>query len=458
MSDVRDLIIIGAGPAGYIAAIRAAQLGVKVTVIENDNLGGTCLNIGCIPTKTLLSFSENIYGLKNPKKGISIGSVDLNVENIYAYKDEVVNKLKTGIAGLFKSWNIELIRGKASFASVNEIKVNNSVLTFKKALIATGSKPFIPKSLFVEGFTVDSDYILSNPIRGKVAVVGGGVIGTEFAFILNSLGCEVSIIEKEPGLLPLEDRDCVRFVDLSLKKKGIKVFCNSGVEKIEKGFLHLQNGNKLEADICFVAIGRRSNTDGLHLDNARVNVDEKGAVTVNDNFRTSNENIYAVGDVNGKIQLAHYASACSVSVIESILEHKSLLNLTTVPRVTYTIPEIASVGINETQANAAGLAFKIGRVMYGIIGKAVAMGETDGIAKVIVDENDVVIGASIAGKDAENLLSIFTLACAMKIKVTELASIIYPHPSLSEIILEVCEDVHGRSIHKMNRNIGRVNK
>jgi len=447
-----DLIILGGGPAGYVGAIRSAQMGLKVCLVEEKKVGGTCLNIGCIPTKCLLSYTEDIYSLKKPKQGITVKDFNLNLEEMYSFKNSVVNKLTSGIEMLLKSYGVELKNGKGSFVSNNKIVVNGEELGFKKAVIATGSKVVKPKFLNVEGFTIDSTYVLEHPeIKGRVVVVGGGVIGCEIAFMLNSFGCEVTIVEMLKGILPTEDRDCVRYIEASLKGKGIKFYVDTAVEKLEKGKVKLSNGETLEAEHCVVAVGRGPNTEGLNCEKAGVTLGKKGEVTVDKGFKTSNPNIYAVGDVTGGIQLAHYASACACKVVADIAGSKSNVNLDVIPRVTYSVPELASVGITETEAKEKGVEYKIGRFMYASMGKALAINATEGMMKVITDANDKVIGAAVVGKDADNLIVPFTIAVGLGLTATQLSSIVYPHPTLSEMILETCEDVHGKAIHKGRR-------
>jgi dihydrolipoamide dehydrogenase len=350
---------------------------------------------------------------------------------------------------LFKSYGIELIKGNASFESNNTLKVGSETITFKKALIATGSKPMIPSALFVEGFTVDSTYALSHPEMGKkIVVIGGGVIGCELSFILNAMGMEVTIVEKMKGILITEDRDTVRYVEASLKAKGIRLYTDVEVTKIEKGKLMLGNGETLEADTCVVAIGRVANTQGLEPQKAGVTLGNRKEIIVDKDFKTSNPNIFAVGDVTGSIQLAHYASACACKVAADMAGSHHYQKLDVVPRVTYSLPELASVGHTEMSAKEQGLSFKVGRFAYAALGKALAMNETEGFVKVLADENDKIIGAAAVGADAENLIAPFTIAIALGLKVSDLTSVIYAHPTLSEIILEACEDVSGSAIHK----------
>ncbi len=448
-----ELLIIGGGPAGYVAAIRASQLGMKVCLVEEKKVGGTCLNIGCIPTKSLLAHAGFIYGLKHPRAGVNVGSYDLDKQAIYSFKDNVVNKLTSGIEMLVKSYGVDIKTGHASFISKNQIKVGDETVEFKNAMIATGSKSIMPRSMFVDGFTVDSTFVLEHPEMGgkKIVIIGGGVIGCELAFILNSFGSEVTIVEKLKAILPTEDKDCVRYIETSFKNKGVKVLTDISVEKIEKGKVILSNSETITADYCVVAVGRMPNTEGLDCDKAGINVGDKKEVIVDKDFKTSNSGVYAVGDVTGSIQLAHYASACACKVLADMKGSSLAPNLDVVPRVTYSIPELASVGLTETQAKASGIEHKVGRFAYAASGKAMSMDETDGIVKVLVDTDDKVIGAAVVGADADNLIVPFTMAIALGLKASQLATVIYPHPTLAEMILEVCEDVHGKAIHKGGR-------
>ncbi|MFH1223356.1 MAG: dihydrolipoyl dehydrogenase [Pseudomonadota bacterium] len=447
-----DVVIIGGGPAGYVGAVRAAQLGLKTCLLEENKLGGTCLNVGCIPTKCLLSYAEEIFAAKKPRQGLKINGLDINREEIYSFKNSVVSKLNAGVDMLLKSYGVELKKGKGSFVSNNKISVNGEEIEFKKALIATGSKTTKPKFFNVPGFTIDSTDILENPeLKGRVVIVGGGVIGCELAFILTSFGCEVTIVEMLKGILPTEDRDCVRFVETSLKNKGVKIFVDISVQKVEKGKVTLSNGEVLEAEHCVVAVGREPNTEGLNCEKAGVKLGAKNSVTVDAEFKTSNPNIYAVGDVTGGIQLAHYASASACKVIGDMAGKRSNINLNVIPRVTYSIPELASVGVTETEAKEKNVQYRSGKFMYAALGKALAINSTEGMVKVLTDEKDKIIGAAVVGKDADNLITPFTIAVGLGLTATQLSGIIYPHPTLSEMILEACEDVHGMAIHKGRR-------
>jgi dihydrolipoamide dehydrogenase len=447
-----DLVIIGGGPAGYVGAIRASQFGLSVALIEGKKVGGTCLNIGCIPTKTFLSYAENIYHMKNSRKGILVDKFNINKEEIYKEKEDVVNKLTGGVEALLKGYGVTLIKDFASFTDNNTIKAGDEILSFKKAIIATGSKSLIPKSLFIEDYTVDSTYVLENPELGKsVIIVGGGVIGCELAFILKSFGMDVTIVEKMPQILINEDKDMTRPIETSFRKKGIKLITGVGVKKIEKGKVILENDKQLISDKCVIAIGRIPNTKNLDPEKAGIKVGEKGEILVNKDFLTHNKNIYAVGDVVGGIQLAHYASAMACKVVAGIAEKDYAPNLDFIPSVTYSIPELATIGMTEKKAKEEGIEYRVGKFMYAANGKALSMGETGGAIKILANKDDKLIGASIVGHGADNLIMPLVVGVSLNLKASDLAKLVYPHPTLSEIILEALEDLHGKAIHKPKR-------
>lgn len=456
---MQNLLIIGGGPAGYEGAIRAAQLGIKVTLIEKSRLGGTCLNLGCVPTKCLLS-------------DVSKGR-DLN--EAYQRKNQVVDKLVKGIEQLFKAHKINLIQGYASFVNGNTvlIKETGEKIKFDTAILATGSVPFIPKSLFIDAFTVDSDYLLTNTdlIDKKVAIIGGGVIGIEVSYILGPEN--VTIIEKLPQILPTEDIDMVRSIERELKKRGAKIYTNNGVSKIEQGKITLENGEVIEAEKAIVVIGRKANTNGLELEKAGINLNEQGFVKVDKSFKTSNPNIYALGDIVGQTMLAHYASASAKNIVANlasqfdknnvlknskITKHsnsldtniylKHLINLSVVPAVIYSTPELARVGKTEKELKQNGIEYKMGKFMYGANARALASEEL-GTVKILADLNHKILGASILGHDAENMISILAVVMANNGTIHDINKTIFPHPTLGEIVLEASEDVEGLAIHKI---------
>ncbi|MBN1115231.1 MAG: dihydrolipoyl dehydrogenase, partial [Oligoflexia bacterium] len=445
--------IIGSGPAGYVAAIRAAQYGMDVVLAESGRVGGTCLNSGCIPTKNLLSYAESVHAVKKGRQGLSISGFSIDPQAVYQNKNANVAKLATGIEALLKSWKIKLVRGTASFVSENSAKVGDETIGFERAVIAAGSKTIMPSGLNVPGFSVDSTYALENhDLGGRVAIIGGGIIGIELAFILNALNVEVTVIEKLKDILSTEDSDAVRLVESSLKKYGIRIYKDTSVERIENGLLELSNGERISADKCIVAVGRRPDTDGLCCDAAKIKLAAGGAVTVDGNFRTTNPDVYAVGDVTGGIQLAHYASAVACRVVADIAGKQSNINIEAVPRVVYSVPELASVGITEQEAKMKGIDYKAGKFMYGANGRALVSDTATGFIKVLSDNDGIILGATVAGSNADLLIVPFTIAMATRLSVEDLASVIYPHPTLAEMIGEACDDLHGHSIHKGRRN------
>lgn len=443
-----NLLIIGAGPAGYEAAIRASQFGHEVILVEKQYLGGTCLNVGCIPSKTLLSYAEEIYKLKNLRSGLSVSETKIDLNLIFNEKTSLINKLQKGIENILKSHKITILKGEAKFLDANSVEVNNNKFTFDKALLATGSIPFIPKTLFLDGFTITSTDVLENAELGNnILIVGGGIIGCELAFILNSFGKNITIVEKEDGILGMQDKDAIRLLELSMKKKGIIVKKGLGVTKLETGKVFLENGETILCDKCVIAIGRIPNTKNLSLEKAGIELGKRGEVLVDENFLTSNKNIYAVGDVNGKIQLAHFASSSALKVIHTISNKEFYTNLDLVPQVTYTMPEIASIySKNFDKINDKSFKF-----LLGGLGKAIAINVNEGFCKIFINREEYITGAVMVGPDADNLINIFTLAINSNFKVHNLTGIIYPHPSLSEVILETAEDANSLAIHKLRR-------
>jgi len=439
-----NIIIIGGGPAGYQAAIRASQFNNKVTLIESDKLGGTCLNVGCIPTKTLLSYADELYKLKKPRPGINL-NYTIDEELIYEEKQIVINKLRKGIEQILKSYKVDLILGEASFINPSQIKVNDTVLSFDKLILATGSTALVPKNLFVEGFTITSTEVLNTYQSAKnIVIIGGGIIGCELAFMLNSFGKEITIIEKEASILLNQDKDAVRLVELSMKKKGIKLIKGQGVKTIEDKKISLENGEIINTEKCVLALGRIPNIKNLNLDLANINIGAKQEVLVDSEFKTSNTNVYAVGDVNNKIQLAHYASNTALFVVHKINNKEFHTRLDIVPKVSYTMPEIASVYSNNYKETD-----KANKMLYAGIGKALCLDINEGFCKVFTNDENLVTGAVFCGFDADNLINLFTFAIDKHISI--LSEIIYPHPSLAELVLETAEDVQNKAIHKLRR-------
>lgn len=455
------LCILGAGPGGYVAAIKAAQLGAVVTVIEEDEVGGTCLNYGCIPTKTLLASSQAFSMAKDISSyGIDLkGELTPNMAKIIERKNSVVSTQVKGIRGLFKSWGVTLIAGRGSFISEKEIKVDSKdgtsqTITADKFIIATGSRPAnIPIFPFDGKRIISStDALNLTEIPKSLLIVGAGVIGCEFACIYRELGSEVNIVEMMPRAIATEDVEVSALLERELKKKKIKLHTEVKVEKVnvdaEGVHASLSNGKTLSADIALVSIGRTFNTDNIGLDKAGVKLSPRGFIIVDKFLKTSNPDVYAIGDVSGGMLLAHVASKEGLTAIKNIMGEAVEMDTTVVPAAIFTSPEIASVGLRQHQAEEQGIKFHIGYFQYRGLGKAHAMGEIAGFFKVISDAvTDKILGVHIVGAHSSDIIHEAALAMKQGITVKQLADTIHAHPTLSEGLMEASEDVHGEAVH-----------
>ena len=455
------IAILGAGPGGYVAALKAAQRGADVTIIESEEVGGTCLNWGCIPTKTLLASSEAYSKAKELDSfGIDLeGTIIPNMQKIIARKNKVVSGQVKGIRGLFKSWNVNLKEGMGTFISPNEIRVDVSdgseeTVSADAFIIATGSRP-----AELPAFPFDGKNIISSTealglsdVPGSLLIVGAGVIGCEFACIYRELGSEVTVVELLPRAVSTEDKAISDLLERELKKKKIKLMTGVKVETVEikDDGVHscLSNGKEISADKVLVSIGRILNSDGIGLENAGVSVGKGKEITVNNKLQTNVPNIYAVGDVTGGIMLAHVASRQGIVAVENIMGDDRTIDYSVVPAAIFTSPEIASVGLREHEAEEKGIDYDIGEFQFRALGKAHAMGEISGFIKVIAEkESDRIIGAHIIGPHASDLVHEYAVAMQSGLKTKDIAETIHAHPTLSEGLMEAAEDVHNAAIH-----------
>lgn len=456
-----DLIVIGGGPGGYVAAIRAAQLGAKVALVEKDSVGGTCLNRGCIPTKALIASASVLENIKNAANfGLQVENYKIDFGQIMARKDAVVKHMLTGVNYLIKKNKIDLISGTAKVLSNSMVEVqkqDGSVekIEGKNIILATGSEPALIASLGYNGKTViTSNEILNiESIPESLLIIGGGVIGCEFATIFAALGSKITIVEAMPSILPMVDSELTKRFALLLKKRGITVKTKAmitAVKETENGVsAELESGEVLTAEKVLISIGRTFNTKGLGLEEVGVELGPKGEILVNDYMETNVPGIYAIGDVTNKIQLAHVASAQGILLVENLFGGKrEKMKYNAVPSCIFTAPEIASVGISEDQAKQQGMAINVGKFPFTACGKAVCLGETDGMVKFIADkETDKVLGVHIMGPHATDLIAEATLAVNMGLTSEQLAKTIHAHPTLAETLMEAAEGVHGKSIH-----------
>ncbi len=456
-----SLVVIGSGPGGYVAAIKAAQLGQSVTVIEDTEVGGTCLNRGCIPTKALIASTRLLAKARElDKYGIDLtGTVSPNLEKIMARKDKIVSTQVKGIRGLFKSWGIKLIEGKAHLANNRNVEValNDGSLKNIEAdsiIIATGSRPLHIPTFPVDGVNIltSDDALELTEIPKSLVIVGAGVIGCEWAFIFRELGADVTMVEMLPRALATEDTDVSSLLARELKKKKIKLITGTSVAKVLKEedciVASLLNGNEIVAEKMLVSIGRSFNSTGLGLEEIGIKTGKSGEIIADEQMRTNVPGIYAVGDVTGGMLLAHTASAEGIVAARNISGIAASMDYSCIPAAIFTSPEIGSVGLRDFQINEMGIKARTGMFQYRGLGKAHAIGEITGFFKIIADEDsDKVLGAHVVGAEASVVIHEAALAIRNGLTSKELASTVHAHPTLSEGLLEAAHDVHDEAIH-----------
>ncbi len=459
-----DLIVIGAGPGGYVCAFRAAQLGLKVALVDKRaTLGGTCLNVGCIPSKALLHSSEHVVWARQHagEHGIKLGSVDVDLSVLLKRKDDVVTKLVGGVAQLAKARKITVFTGTASFVSANVIAVTGDAtpssrqLTAKNIVLATGSAPVELPFMKFDGTTVvSSDQAIAfTSVPKKLVVVGGGAIGLELGSVWARLGSEVTVVEFLPKIIATYDDDIVRNFTRMLQKQGLRIEVGAKVTGFTKGVLTAEReGRKLEfpADKVLVSVGRRPFTDGLALEKAGVQLDEKKRVKVDAHLLTTAPGVWAIGDVVAGPMLAHKAEEDGVAVAEWIAGKAGHVNWDLVPAVVYTSPEVASVGLGEDAAKAAGRAVNVGKFNFAANGRAIAAGATDGFVKIIADaKTDKILGAQILGHNAGELISEVVTHMEYGGSAEDLARTIHAHPTMSEAVKEAGLAVSKSALHAL---------
>ena len=457
-----DVVVIGAGPGGYVCAFRAAQLGLKVALIEKRaTLGGTCLNVGCIPSKALLHTSEQFAWARHhaAESGVKLGSVEADLPTMLKKKDAVVTKLVGGVGLLAKARKIPTYTGIASFTSPTEIEVKGdketTKLTAKHFVVATGSAPVELPFMKFDGETiVSSDHAIAfTAVPKKLVVVGGGAIGLELGSVWSRLGSEVTVVEFLPKIVATLDDDIVRAFTRILQKQGLKIEVGAKVTGFANGILTAERGaEKLSfpADKVLVAVGRRPYTDGLGLEKADVQLDEKKRVKVDDHLRTTAKNIWAIGDVVAGPMLAHKAEEDGAAVAEWIAGKAGHVNWDLVPAIVYTDPEIANVGLGEDAAKAAGLAVNVGKFNFAANGRAIAADATDGFVKIIADaKTDKILGAQILGKGAGELISEVVTHMEYGGSAEDLGRTIHAHPTMSEAVKEAGLAVNKAAIHAL---------
>lgn len=471
MSNEYDLVVLGGGPGGYVAAIRASQLGLKVAVVEKDKLGGTCLHRGCIPSKALLRSAEVYRQTKESAQfGIDVSNVSLNFLQVQKRKEEVINRLHLGVQSLMKKGKIDVyhgigrIMGPSIFSPIpgtisveHEDGSENTMLAPKNVLIATGSKP---RTL---GFDIDGEYVLTSDealemetLPESMIIVGGGVIGIEWASMLADFGVKVTVLEYADQILPTEDKDVAREVERQLKKKGVTIKKKA---KVLPDSLTINGNVTVQAEIrektenftaerLLVSVGREANIDNIGLQNTSIEV-EKGFIKTNEFYQTKESHIYAIGDVIGNVQLAHVASHEGIVAVEHIAgENPYSIDYNTIPACVYSNPEVSSVGLTEAEAKEQGYEVKVGKFSFLAAGKALVHGDANGFVKMIVNkENNDLLGVHMVGPQVTELISEVTLAKFLDATPWEIRNSIHPHPSLSEAIGEAAMAVDGIQIH-----------
>ena len=466
-SDPFDLIVIGAGPGGYVAAVRAAQLGMRVACVEKQYLGGTCLNVGCIPSKALLDSSERFHTAKHilPKHGVNAQAVSLDLGTMMRRKDEVVKANTNGVAYLFKKHKIEHVIGAGRITAPDtvEVKPNGQgqprTLRGRNLLIATGSAPVQLPGLPFDGKNVlsSTEALTLDAVPKKMVVVGGGYIGVEMGSVWARLGSEVLVLEFFDRALPNMDREMAAQLQRLLEKLGMKFRFKAAAEsaKAEGGKVKVawtSDGGKErgveECDKVMVAVGRRPVTEGLGLQEVGVEIDKKGFVKVDTHFRTNVPGVWAIGDVIGGVMLAHKAEEEGIAAAEIMAGKFGHVDYHTIPAVVYTHPELAQVGLTEEDAKAAGHELRVGKFPFSANGRARAMGETDGLVKVIADaKTDRVLGVHILGPHASDMIHEAVAAMTFHASSEDIARSNHAHPTLCEAIKEAALAVDKRAIH-----------
>lgn len=464
MSDY-DVVVIGAGPGGYVCAIRAAQLGLKTAIVDKQWLGGVCLNVGCIPSKSLLKNAEIAHTLRKRGKEFGFSFDNLNLDFGVAVKRsrQVSERLVKGVGFLMRKNKIDVHMGEAKFTARDTISVTseegqNTELKAKNFVVATGARATVPSGWEIDGERVVTywEAILQENLPQSVVVIGSGAIGVEFATIWQSYGTEVTIVEMLPHLVPNEDEEVSAELEKALSRQGIKILTGHRVESIETGEEGVmvkvsgEDGEQtLQAEQALVAIGVSPNSGGLGLEELGVAISERGWIEIDERMATNVEGIWAIGDVTGKLLLAHVGSAQGIICAENIAGVETItLDYAMMPRVTFCHPQVASFGLTEAQAKEQGYEVKVGKFPFQPNGKALGLGETVGWVKILSDSRyGEILGAHMIGPEVTELLPELTLAQMMEITPAEIARNVHSHPTLSEVLMEAAHVSEGHAIH-----------
>lgn len=456
------IIVVGGGPGGYVAAIKAAQMGAKVALVEKHKIGGVCLNYGCIPTKTLLR-SAKLYDdiLKASSFGIDIqtdNQITINWPNMLKRKDQVVSQLVGGVEQLLKHNGVDVIYGEGFVESPTQVRVNDQVLQTEHLILATGSSPFIPdikglSEAYSAGHAISSRKAIAlNEQPKTMTILGGGVIAVEFATLYHSLGTEVTLLQRSEHLLKSLDHDVQKLITRHLKKMGVKVVTGVAIDHIENNTVYYGHKGKdksVTSDKILVSLGRRANIKGLEHLNLNI---QKGKVMTDDHMMTNVKNVYAIGDMNGKYMLAHVASAEGIVAVEAIMGDKKSVDYNKVPSCIYSFPEVGVVGYSEQDAIEAGYDVKTSMFPLSANGKALAEGESTGFVKLVYDDTyGEVLGVHIVASHATDMIAEAVASMELEATVHDLAKTVHPHPTLSEIVMEAAHGAVDKPIHMIKR-------
>ncbi len=456
-----QVVVIGTGPGGYVAAIRAAQMGLKTAVVEKDELGGTCLNWGCIPTKSWIVTAHLFEQIKHAKEfGILVGEPQIDWAALVARKNKIVKQLTGGVKQLLSGRQVDIHKGTGKLTAANRIAVakpdgSTEELTADHIILATGAYAWNPP-----GWTLDGERVIGSKEAldltkqpKRIAILGGGVIGCEFACFFAAVGTQVTVIEMLPRLVMGEDEEISAALEREMKKQKVTLHLGTSVEDRRDNAdgsitLTLAGGKSLDVDTVLLATGRRPWSEGLGLDSVGISRADRGKIAVNDKLQTSVPNIYAIGDVTDIKQLAHFASAQGKAAAELIAGHPAQTNWRAVPAATFTSPEIASVGLTEAEAKAEGRHVKVGRFPFRAHGRNIADAETTGFVKIVGDaDSGQVLGASIFGAKASELIHEASLAIGADLDVSAIAQAIHAHPTMMEVLGEAAEDADSLAVH-----------
>lgn len=466
-----DIVVIGAGPGGYQAAIRAAQLGAKTICVEKEYLGGTCLNWGCIPSKAMIASVERLNAVKHASAlGVKVeGEATVDFDAFIKRKDKIVQAQRGGVGMLFKKNGIRHVAGFASFVDANtiEVKLNEGGTTekirAKNFVLAMGSSVIhIPvpglEGGRKEGVWTSDEAVTADRIPKSMLILGGGAVGVEFSYVFNGLGSDVTVVEMMPNLIPMMDTDLGTELGKQLGRQGIKVRTGATLEKVEKtkgGWkCHVKKGNEvevIEVEVVLLGVGRKANTDNMNLEKIGVKLHRRGVEVADDTMKTHVSNIYAIGDVTGRIQLAHVASAEGLLAVSNIVGNKSeKMDYKAVPNCVYTIPEVSSVGLTQSEAESQGYEVVVGKANFRPFGKPMAIAEQDGFVKVVAEKKyGEVLGVHMIGPHVTDMIAAGVAAIRLESTIDFMAQTIHAHPTLSEVMLEAYEDATGHAIHKI---------